>query len=109
MAELIFNVVTEDIKRPHVAQDVPDPPMKEHEGYERKHLLETRKIGADLGYGIPGRDKTVDVDKFIQLRPQGQLIEENDNIDADYGVIDNRIIFRRDGVTQGNHFTRFIC
>jgi hypothetical protein len=57
-----------------------------------------------LGNGIPGRNKAVDIDKFLQPDPLGNLIEENDNIDTDDGVVDNREIFGWDGVTQGNHF-----
>jgi hypothetical protein len=49
MAESIFNVVTEDIKRPHVADEMPKPTMEKHKGEKRKDLLERREISADLG------------------------------------------------------------
>jgi len=35
-----------------------------------------------------------------------KLIEENDNIDPDDCVVDNRVIFSWDSVTQRNHFMR---
>ncbi len=47
--------------------------------------------------------RAVGIKKIIQPDPLGQLIEENDNIDADDCVVDNRVIFSWDGVTQGNH------
>jgi len=58
-----------------------------------------------LGNGIPSRDKAVNIDKFLQPDPLSNLIEENDDIDTDDGVVDNRIIFSWYGVAQGNHFT----
>ena len=106
MPESIFDVVTEDVKGPHVAEQMPEAPMEKHKGYERKNLLWNCKISADLGNGIPGRDKAVNIDKFLQPDPYNKLIEENDNIDPDDCVVDNRVIFSWDSVTQRNHFMR---
>ena len=58
-----------------------------------------------MGNGIPSRDKAVNIDKFLQPDPLSNLIEENEDIDTDDGVVDNRIIFSWYGVAQGNHFT----
>jgi len=107
MAESIFDVVTEDIERPHVAEKMPEPPMEKHEGKERENLLEGCKIGADLGNGIPGRDKAVDIGKLLHPDLLRKLIKENDNIDNDDGVVDNRVIFSRYSVAQGDHCIRY--
>ena len=104
MAKSIFDIVTEDVKGPHIAEQMPETPMEKHKGYERKNLLWSCKISADLGNGIPSRDKAVDIDKFIQPDRLGILIKENDNIDTDDGIVHNRVIFGRNGVTQGDHF-----
>jgi hypothetical protein len=80
--------------------------MEKHEGKERKNLLEGCKIGADLGNGIPGRDKAVDVDKFLHPDLVRKLIKKNDNIENDDGVVDNRVIFSWYGIAQGDHCTR---
>ena len=105
MAESIFDIVTKDVKGPHIAEQMPETPMEKHKGYERKNLLWSCKISADLGNGIPSRDKAINIDKFLQSDPLSNLIEENDDIDTDDGVVDNRIIFSWYGVAQGNHFT----
>jgi hypothetical protein len=106
MTEPIFDVVTENIKGPHVAKQMPEAPMEKHKGKERKNLLESCKISADLGYGIAGRDKSVNIDKIPLPYRLDKLIEENDNIDTDNDVVHKRVIFGRNSVTQGNHFLR---
>jgi hypothetical protein len=106
MTESIFDVVTEDIKGPHVAKQMPESPMEKHKGEERKDLLGNCKISADLGNGIPGRDQAVDIDKFLLPDRLDKLIEENDNIDTDDDVVHKRVTFGLNGVTQGNHFLR---
>ncbi len=106
MTESIFDVVTENIKGPHVAEQMPKPPMEKHKGEERKNLLGNCKIIADLGNGIPRRDKAVDINKFVLPDRLDKLIDENNNIDTDDDVVHKRVIFGRNGVTQGNHFSR---
>jgi len=86
---------------------MPETPMEKHKGYERKNLLWSCKISADLGNGIPSRDKAVNIDKFLKPDPLYKLIEKNDNIDTDDRVIDNRVIFCWNSITQGNHYTGF--
>jgi hypothetical protein len=81
--------------------------MEKHKGYERKSLLPSCKISTDLGNRIPGRDKAVNIDKFLQPNPLCKMIEKNDNIDTDDRVIDNRVIFSWNSITQGNHYTDF--
>ena len=107
MAKSIFDIVTEDVKGPHIAEQMPETPMEKHKGYERKNLLWSCKISADLGNGISSRDKAVIIDKFIQSYPLGNLVEEKEDIDTDDGVVDNRIIFSWYGVAQGNHFISY--
>jgi hypothetical protein len=103
MTESIFDVVTENIKGPHVAKQMPEAPMKEHEREKGKNLLESCKISADFGNGIAGRDQAVNIDKSIQPDRLGILVKENDNIDTDDGIVHNRVIFGWDGVSQRNH------
>ena len=83
---------------------MPEAPVEKHKGEEGKNLLESCKISADFGNGIACRNETVDIDKFIQPSRLGILIKKNDNIDTDDGIVHNRVIFSRDGVTQGDHF-----
>jgi len=49
----VFNVISKDIEKPHVSQEMPEAPVNEHEGEEGKYLLGRGKIGADFRYGIP--------------------------------------------------------
>ena len=39
MSKIIFNIVPEDIEKPHVSEHVHPPPVKEHGGEEGKYDL----------------------------------------------------------------------
>jgi hypothetical protein len=47
--QLIFHVVAEDIQRPHVAQDVPDPAVQEHERDKGEKLLRRGEVAPMAG------------------------------------------------------------
>ena len=65
MTQMILDIVSENIQRPHVAEQMPESAMKEHEREKRKNLLGGRKIRSDLGNGVTGGDKPVNVNKAI--------------------------------------------
>ena len=66
MSQTIFYVIPEDIEEPHVTQEVEETAMQEHEGKKGEHLLAEGKIQCDLWVSIPGRDKSVEIDEFIE-------------------------------------------
>ena len=80
---LIFHIIAENVQKPHVAEEMPESAVQEHEREKRKKLLAGRKIGCDMRVGVSDRYQPVYVDKTIQVGPLSQLDEENKDIDAD--------------------------
>ena len=107
MTQSILDVVSKYIKRPHIAEEVPETAMQKHERDERKQLVKSRKIGTDLGNRIAGRHQAVYVEKTILSGAERQLEKENNDIDGDDGVVDDRVVFCANGVTYGNHNTPY--
>jgi hypothetical protein len=46
--QTIFDVIAKDVKRPHIAQKMPEPAVKKHEREPRQKLLTGGKIRCNL-------------------------------------------------------------
>ena len=106
MAQAIFDVVSENIKRPHVAEQMPEAAMQKHKWQEWKKLIRGAEINADLRIWIARRHQAENIYETIPVDAQWQLKQENEYIDADEDVVDDRIIFGPGRITQRDH--RFI-
>jgi hypothetical protein len=58
VANPILNVIPEDIKEPHVPEDVKDSSMKKHGGQKGEKLLECREMDRNLRVGVSDRNNT---------------------------------------------------
>ena len=90
MAEPVFHIVPENIEVEHVAQKMEPPAMQKHRGKQgqdslRKVQMSDRQRGKELcRHDAPG------IQKLLQMRPEGNLIEKAQQIDQYDGVIDKR-------------------
>ncbi len=62
----VLHVVAEDVKRPHVSQEMPETPMNEHERKQRKCLFKQSKVGSNCRHRVAGRNQAVGDNKFLQ-------------------------------------------
>ena len=65
MSEVILDVVTEDIEKPHVPQDVKNSSMKKHRRQEREDLLECREVNRDRRIRVSERNNAVEEEGVI--------------------------------------------
>jgi hypothetical protein len=77
----ILNVVTKDVKGPHVAKQVKETAVQEHKGEKSDHLLARGEVDRDLRGGIAGRDKAINIDELIESLPQRQFHKKYRDID----------------------------
>ena len=73
MTQVIFHIIAEYVKKPHVAKNMHKASMKEHKGNKRKNLLAESKIGCNLLNCVPGRNETVYISKTIEVSSLGKL------------------------------------
>ena len=79
--------------------------MQKHRGEKREHLLASGKIRCDLWFGIPGRDKPVEIDEFLESLPLSQLYNKRQYGECDDAVVDDWICLRSIGVADWYHGT----
>jgi hypothetical protein len=100
---VIFNVVSENVQKPHVAEKMPEAGVEEHEREKRDDLLPCAEISGNLGYRVPRRHKAVGVDEPIEPRPLQQLNQEEEHIGGDDQGIGDRKVPGPVAVANGYH------
>jgi hypothetical protein len=61
----VFDVISEDIKKPHVHDNMEEPSVKEHGTEKRKVLLNTRKVSSKLWAGVSERHYPIEIKDFF--------------------------------------------
>jgi len=69
----IFDIVPENIQRPHIAEQVPETAVQKHERYESNDLLGGAEISADLRNRITCRYQSIGKYKLVPFWSLGQL------------------------------------
>ena len=67
VAESIFNVIPEDIKKPHVHDNVKGPSVKKHGRQKREILLEACKVSRDFRIRVSEGHDSVEIKNLIQI------------------------------------------
>jgi hypothetical protein len=73
MSEVILDVVTEDVKKPHIPEDVENPSMEKHRRQKREKLLECSEVSRNSGIEVSERNDPIDVKSLIQTGALGEL------------------------------------
>ena len=103
MPETIFHIVAEDIKGPHVSEEMPESPMEKHKSEKGNDLLSKGEVRRDFRDGIADRDQTVSQDKKALVRTLHHLNQEEKDVDTDNEGVDDRIVLGFDCVTDRYH------
>jgi hypothetical protein len=73
MSEVILDVVTEDVKKPHIPEDVENPSMEKHRRQKREKLLECGEVNRNSWIEVSERNDPIDVKSLIQTGALGEL------------------------------------
>ena len=96
MPEPVLDIVSEDVKVQHVAQQVQPTAMQKHARDERGDV----EVGTDGE--APGREP-IDTNEMLDSRPQALFMEENGDVGRDEGVRHERKRGRSNRIAEGNH------
>ncbi len=80
VAEPVFNIVPEDIEKPHVHNNVKKPPVKKHGGQEREILFETGKVSGQFRAGVSEGHDSVRVEHFFQIRTLEEFPQKDSDV-----------------------------
>jgi hypothetical protein len=80
VAEPVFNIVPEDVKKPHVAEDVEEPSVEKHGGQKRENLLKSRKMGSNGRIRVSNRNNAEEKKSFSQMGSLTQLPEKGKSV-----------------------------
>lgn len=103
VAEVILHVIAEDIKKPHIPQDMEEAAVEKHGGQKRKKLLERREVNGHIRIGVSKRKNPVEIKGFLQAIPLGELPQEGDNIQTDDQGIDHGEVPGPHRISKWNH------
>jgi hypothetical protein len=73
VAQPVFNVISEDIKEPHIHDNMEKPSVEKHGGQEREILAESRKITSNFWIGVSEGNDPIDIKDFIQTGTLSEL------------------------------------
>jgi hypothetical protein len=90
MAKPVLDVISEDVEKPHVSEDMEKSPMKKHGGHKREPLLECGKLCRDRWIGISYGDNTIEGKSLFQIGALEELPDKGDDIEANEDDIDDR-------------------
>jgi hypothetical protein len=69
----VFDVIPEDVKKPHVHDDMKESPVEKHGCQKREVLLETRKMSGNLRIGISEGNDSIKIKGIFQLGALSEL------------------------------------
>src|SRR5206468_1292513 len=102
MAEAVLDIIAEDPEIPHVADQVHPAAMKEHGSYKGQSNGRQCQVRSGPGEHLGG-DHAELADEAVERRPEGQFIEERDDIDQNYENRDDRKRTRANVVAERYH------
>ena len=73
MTQPVFDVIPEDVKKPHVHDDMKESPVEKHGCQKREVLLETRKMSGNLRIGISEGNDPIKIKGIFQLGALSEL------------------------------------
>jgi hypothetical protein len=103
MSNPTFHVVPKNIEEPHIAHKVQHTPMQKQRGEKGERLRGRRELCRDLWFGVPRRDKSVEINEFTKSSPLEQCNKKRQYGDGNGAVVDNRIFFRSIGIANRYH------
>ena len=105
MAHDVFDVVAEDPEVQHVADQVHPTAVQKHAGQHRRERRHCRDLGRERGVAEDdGGDGAILIHKgFAGSRGQRTLVEEHEATGGDEGDGDDRCVFGRVIVSEGQH------
>ncbi len=80
VAEPVFNIVPEDIEKPHVHDNVKEPSVKKHGGQEREILSETGKVSSQFRAGVSEGHDSVSIEHFFQIRTLEEFPQKDNDV-----------------------------
>ena len=92
MTEPVFNIISENVKKPHIPKDVKESSMEKHGGQKREKLLESCEVNGDFWMGVSCGNNPIKKKGLFQMRTLKELPQKNKNIDTNYENIDSREI-----------------
>lgn len=98
-----FHVVPEDVEEPHITHKVQKPAVQEQRGKKGEHLLACGEVCSNVRFGVAGRDKTVEIDEFLEPSPLEQFDDKRQHGDGNDADVDNRKSFRSIGIANRYH------
>jgi len=63
----VFDVIPEDVKKPHVHDDMKESPVEKHGGQKREVLLKTCKMSGNFRIGVSEGNDSIKIKDFIQI------------------------------------------
>jgi hypothetical protein len=73
VAKPIFDVIPENIKKPHVRKDVKESSVKKHRGQKGKKLLKRGKVSGEPWIGISYRNNAKEKKGLLQIGALNEL------------------------------------
>jgi hypothetical protein len=73
VAEPVFNVISEDIEKPHIHEYMKKSSMQKHGSQKREILLDSGKVSRESWIGISKRDNSVKIKGFLQSGSLSEL------------------------------------
>lgn len=108
VAQPVFNIIPEDIEKPHIHDNVKEPSVKKHRGQEREILFETGKVSSQFWAGVSEGHDSVRIEHVFQIRPLEEFPQKDNNVQSDDEDVGSREVLRANGISDGNHNVRNI-
>ena len=99
----ILDIVSENMEKPHISQDVEESSVKKHGSQERESLLEGREFCREAWIGVSNGKDTIEGECFLKAWPLRKLPEKSQHVDNDDRDIDYRKMLRPYGISNGDH------
>jgi len=102
-AEAILNIIAKDIKKPHIAEEMPETAMKKHGGEEGCDRLPAAEKRYPFRISVTGGNKGIPGNKGTGGLALGHLQSIKKHIEKDKKNVDERKMAGSDGVANRNH------
>ena len=73
MSEPVFDVISKDIEKPHIHNNMKEASMKKHGSQKRKSLLERCEVRRESRIGVSEGDNPIEIKGFFQGRALSEL------------------------------------
>ena len=89
VAEPVFDVISEDIEKPHIHDNVKESSMKKHGSQKREILLKPCEVSREPRIGVSEGDNPIEIKGFFQSGTLSELPQKGKHIENNDGDIDN--------------------